>query len=113
MKRLLERRIWRHFFVALTHGVILSVCLPLAYWLRLETISEALRHPNIWSNITTALILKIIVLELCGLARHRWRYFSLHDVLSLTFAVSLGTIILLGLRFFWSDFTMPRGVIVI
>lgn len=108
-----RRRFVRHTAILSIQFVLLVICHLASYWLRLDMTAAAFSQAGLWPNLVYSVGIQLICLEAFGLSSRRWRYFGLHDVAVLLTAITVGTTIIFILRNVWSDFNMPRGVILI
>lgn len=103
----------RHLRVLLVQGALLVLCHLAAYWVRLDMSLSAFDWPGLWGNLFWCLAIQLSFIELFGLCRSRWRYVSLRDLLSILWAMSTSSGIILALRLTVPSFLVPRGVILI
>ena len=112
LKYYMSRRIYRHLWLIAVQTVLLAACQICAYWLRYDCTSDAFAHPRLWPNLGWTLLIQLFFIELFGLNRHRWRYVSVNDLISITGALVVSSAVIFALRLSVAGFGVPRGVII-
>lgn len=100
--------------LAICYGVVVGVAHFLSYFLRFDFEIPRDQIEKASGGVLWVVPFKLMVLLVFGQFAGLISYFSIPDLRRLLYAVSVSSVVLFGVRFFWVDwFSVPRGVILL
>jgi FlaA1/EpsC-like NDP-sugar epimerase len=103
---------YRLLVIVISQAVLICASYYLSFVLRLDSAFDDSVRPLFWDTLPLVITVKLIMFERFGLLRGWWRYVGMSDLLNITLAAGLSSVLLFGtIEVVWPILGYPRSVI--